>query len=591
MSGVGITGLIEPLNGGAFPVFEDINGKGGLRSVASIAARNSFSAAPLFCKEGMLVYVSDTKCYYSLGADLATWGFVTSNQQEIAKQTTWVINGVTGSDNNTGLASGTALATAEELSRRLCPGGSRLDISVAAVTVTFQANGVATSYGKVQLNLSSSSTSTRVFTLQSEFNSSANITIATSVSANPTTGARSELTSLSSLFVAKKRLRNTTAGARLGGLAVASNLNGAATDVFVGTNWQNPITGTAADPVVGDTVTVDTLLVTFNTVEITSHTGVNVLVQDSILTRSFFQTFSSAGSLTSNPFIWGCETSPTTVSNVLESYGGMLLLAVRFNFACVIAGDYCNVAGVSVQAAVSVYSKNFVASASADNIIDAGSVTIGGLHAEVFCKAVISGRFEHENGSGLTAWTLQFGSALTAANSMWGAGGYATGFSLTASTHVESSVSYGVAGGINFGSTTNFSLSGKSVSYAQCPINYNLLNCGALISSASNPLPQNDAEINDGNSGAAVTVDFTKGALHLVTLTANATATLVAPAAPCTVTLRLVEGGTGTFTLTLAGLTVKGYTALAVTTAGAQNVLTFYWTGAQMLLTSQVGYA
>ncbi len=44
MSGVGITGLIKPLNSGAFPVWEDIDGLGGFRTVADITARNAIYA-------------------------------------------------------------------------------------------------------------------------------------------------------------------------------------------------------------------------------------------------------------------------------------------------------------------------------------------------------------------------------------------------------------------------------------------------------------------------------------------------------------------------------------------------------------------
>ena len=73
MSGVGLTGKTVPLNGGAFPVWEDIYGQGGLRTVPDIAGRNAVSANPLFCKEGMQVYVQSTKLTYQLAADLATW--------------------------------------------------------------------------------------------------------------------------------------------------------------------------------------------------------------------------------------------------------------------------------------------------------------------------------------------------------------------------------------------------------------------------------------------------------------------------------------------------------------------------------------
>src|SRR5882724_5558265 len=105
MSGVGITGKIVPLNAGAFPVFEDINGQGGLRTVADITARNAVSANALFCKEGMLVYVQSTQCIYELAADLTTWGFYDANPA-LAGQATWFVDS-SGNDNNDGKTAGT----------------------------------------------------------------------------------------------------------------------------------------------------------------------------------------------------------------------------------------------------------------------------------------------------------------------------------------------------------------------------------------------------------------------------------------------------------------------------------------------------
>lgn len=73
MSGVEITGLIEPLNGGSFPVFEDINGKGGARSVADITARNAIASN--FRKLGMQVTTqSDSVTWELIGGILdANW--------------------------------------------------------------------------------------------------------------------------------------------------------------------------------------------------------------------------------------------------------------------------------------------------------------------------------------------------------------------------------------------------------------------------------------------------------------------------------------------------------------------------------------
>lgn len=58
MSGVGLTGLIKPLNDASFPVWEDINGLGGYRSEATNTARDNIPAN--FKKVGMCVYVQAT---------------------------------------------------------------------------------------------------------------------------------------------------------------------------------------------------------------------------------------------------------------------------------------------------------------------------------------------------------------------------------------------------------------------------------------------------------------------------------------------------------------------------------------------------
>jgi hypothetical protein len=134
MAGVGLTGKIVPLNGGNFPVFEDIFGQGGLRTVQTIAERNLLvTTGSAFCKEGMLVYVRDTKCIYILNAGLASWTFLAPSPA-LQAQAAWAVDAAAGSDTNTGLP-GAPLQTLEELTRRLCPFGRACGVSTN-VTVT-----------------------------------------------------------------------------------------------------------------------------------------------------------------------------------------------------------------------------------------------------------------------------------------------------------------------------------------------------------------------------------------------------------------------------------------------------------------------
>lgn len=73
MSGVGLTGKTVPLNGGSFPVFEDIDGLGGLRAVADTAARDLIFT--LDRKIGMQVITQNDGQGYQLvgGTANANW--------------------------------------------------------------------------------------------------------------------------------------------------------------------------------------------------------------------------------------------------------------------------------------------------------------------------------------------------------------------------------------------------------------------------------------------------------------------------------------------------------------------------------------
>src|SRR6478736_3146238 len=72
--------------------------------------------------EGQLVYCRTTQCYYELGKD-NTWVFVTSSTA-LASQPVWYVD-PTGDDTADGKTLGTALATTDELMRRLWPNGRR----------------------------------------------------------------------------------------------------------------------------------------------------------------------------------------------------------------------------------------------------------------------------------------------------------------------------------------------------------------------------------------------------------------------------------------------------------------------------------
>lgn len=87
------------------------------------------------------------------------------------------------------------------------------------------------------------------------------------------------------------------------------------------------------------------------------------------------------------------------------------------------------------------------------------------------------------------------------------------------------------------------------------------------------------AEIDDGNSGTADTIDFSAGAYHKSTLTGNVTYTFTAPTAPAIIQLKVVQGASA-FTITWP--TIKwagGITPVGSTVNGAVDIYTLYYDG------------
>jgi hypothetical protein len=89
-------------------------------------------------------------------------------------------------------------------------------------------------------------------------------------------------------------------------------------------------------------------------------------------------------------------------------------------------------------------------------------------------------------------------------------------------------------------------------------------------------------EIDDGNSGAADTIDWSGGQYHKSTITVNCTYTFTAPPGPCDLQLKIVQGGIGGFLATWPGSVqwIGGFPPVLSTTAGATDFITFYYDGA-----------
>lgn len=338
MSGVGITGKIVPLNGGAFPVWEDINGQGGLRTVATIAARNAVSANALFCKEGMLVYVTNTGCIYELAADLVTWNFYDANPA-LAAQLSWYVD-PSGNDANDGKTAGTALLTLVELQNRLNPRGKRMILTNApTIFINTVSNSVLT-YPEITLLVGTSELALAFFilTIVCGITSSAPITLTAVTYPKATTLTRGAFVTGAGNFVAQERIRMTS-GTANGAVCYSTGLNGDAQHTFVSAlsipTWAgitaNGGHGSTLQPLPGDTCVVDTLVTSINKVTIDCIDFARVIWSDAKITS-----LTVNGSSSGTPFagsggpvlMAGCQMVSTN-GRWLNNCWGAILVSCR----------------------------------------------------------------------------------------------------------------------------------------------------------------------------------------------------------------------------------------------------------------------
>jgi len=100
------------------------------------------------------------------------------------------------------------------------------------------------------------------------------------------------------------------------------------------------------------------------------------------------------------------------------------------------------------------------------------------------------------------------------------------------------------------------------------------------------------AEVDNGNSSTADTIDWTLGNKQKSTLTGNCTFTFTAPQGPCSLVLKLVQDATGSRTVTWpATVHWSGGTAPTLTTTlNKVDIITFYWDGTTYFGNSSLNY-
>lgn len=85
------------------------------------------------------------------------------------------------------------------------------------------------------------------------------------------------------------------------------------------------------------------------------------------------------------------------------------------------------------------------------------------------------------------------------------------------------------------------------------------------------------AEYDNGNSGTTKTIDWKLGNHQKVTMTDNCIFTFTAPTKPCMLSLRIIQGSTGSRTITLPTIKWSGGIPTWTTTANAIDILSLYY--------------
>jgi len=246
-------------------------------------------------REGMVVYVENIQCFFTLAPDLATWVFKDASPA-LVTQTSWYVD-PSGSDDNTGL-SGHSLATLTELQNRLCPRGGVLylknNISIYINTVS----PATFSYPQLVLNVATNEpliggvTFYDVSVIVGKV-SSAPITLSSNaIIPVASTNQRGQFATASGIFI-DEELIEVTSGLGIGGAGYSNGLNGDAQHTFYTGLSVPTIAGALANgghgqdikPLAGDTVVVTQLVTQIVRVEITCRGFARVFVQYAKITR------------------------------------------------------------------------------------------------------------------------------------------------------------------------------------------------------------------------------------------------------------------------------------------------------------------
>jgi len=102
-----------------------------------------------------------------------------------------------------------------------------------------------------------------------------------------------------------------------------------------------------------------------------------------------------------------------------------------------------------------------------------------------------------------------------------------------------------------------------------------------------------DAEFDNGDSGSADTISWKVGNKQKSTLTANCTYTFTAPSGPCNVLLKIIQGGSGSYTVTWPATVMwpGGIAPVLSTGVGDIDLISFYYDGNNYLGLSNYNFS
>jgi hypothetical protein len=531
MSGVGITGQIKPKDGGAFSVFQDIDGQGGLRCVQSIADRNTFSSAPSYCSKGMQCFVADLQVVYALADDLTTWEFWAPSPA-LASQPEWFVDQA-GSVNNDGKTIGAPIPP-HELERRLFPCGGQC-LLTRDVTIHLAA-GLVLGFA---LNVGSADETQHQLTLDCALSSSAPFALTAVVQPDASTKTRGQLTTTTGTFFNQERIRLVT-GASAGAIAYSTGLNAGAQNTFVSlfTFQEFNQFHAPSPPAVGDQVVTDVPLTTIRRLEVTANINARVQVKNAIIIRASVNGCAEgtpSGDNGGNVLFAGCEA--ISIAGFWEcTAAGACLMGCRWVPTTITAlkGNGWLVFGMAIQGAFCVSGGSVH---SYGITIDGGGIFIGfdgsvnGPYADGSTASLTANRsyinagsIEVENGP--TAVVAGTTAAVSVANGcrfvvgdffgteMWGASGaYAIGYWAQSGNalflqETQNPLNVLLA---NWGipSAINVQIAGQSFAYSDNPISFPNNGSGlVLMNSAGAPFSVTDGgfylKAQSGNHAAAV---------------------------------------------------------------------------------------